>query len=363
MAAITLEHLRVVRDERLLLAIDHLEIPDGELLVVIGPSGAGKTTLLRAIAGLDEVTSGSVSFDGVDITGVETRKRAVAMVFQESSLFPFMNVRRNVAFPLEIRKTPRDEIDSRVEAEARVLAIEHLLAKQPRQLGAGHQQLVEAARALVRVPQVFLMDEPLARLDAQLRIEMRREFRLLQQGYNVTTVFVTNDQQDAMVMADRVAVLRDGWIQQLGPPMALYREPANKFIAQFIGSPPMQFVPAHLETDTPGFWVTFGGFRLRAWAPALAAGPETVEIGVRPEDVVEDPNGTEIEIGRGYYLGSHGFAQIQVTPDRWVEMRTAGIPPDPGTTMRVRIRHLHIFDPRTGRAIAHIGDPVGHGSP
>ena len=359
MAAITLEHLRVVRDDRLVLAIDYLEIADGELLVVIGPSGAGKTTLLRAIAGLDQVTSGSVYFDGVEITKVETRDRGIAMVFQESTLFPFMSVRRNVAFPLEIGKTPREEIDTRVEAEARVLAIEHLLAKRPGQLGAGHKQLVEAARALVRVPQVFLMDEPLARLDAQLRVEMRREFRLLQQGYNVTTLFVTNDQQDAMVMADRVAVLRDGWIQQLAPPMTLYREPASKFVAQFIGSPPMQFVPARVTADKPGFWLNLGGFRVRAWAPALAAAPETVEIGIRAEDIVEDASGTEVEIGRGYYLGSHGFAQVQLTPDLWVEMRTTGLPPDPGTTMRVRIRRLHVFDPRTGRAIVHIEDSGG----
>ncbi|MDJ0497982.1 MAG: ABC transporter ATP-binding protein [Acidimicrobiia bacterium] len=356
MAAITLEHLRVVREDRLLLAIDHLDIPDGELLVVIGPSGAGKTTLLRAIAGLDAVTSGSIFFDGVDITKTETRHRGVAMVFQESSLFPFMDVRHNVSFPLELRKIPREEIDTRVEAEARVLAIEHLLAKHPGQLGAGHQQLVEAARALVRVPEVFLMDEPLARLDAQLREEMRREFRLLQEGYDVTTVFVTNDQQDAMVMADRVAVLRDGWIQQLAAPMTLYREPASKFVAQFIGSPPMQFIPGRLTAGSPGFWVTYGPFRLRAWAPSLAAGPETVEIGIRAEDIVEDPAGTEVEIGRGYFVGSHGFAQVQLTPDHWIEMRTPGVPPAPGTIMRIRMRRIHIFDPITGRALGHIDD-------
>jgi multiple sugar transport system ATP-binding protein len=359
MAAITLEHVRVVRDSELLLAIDYLHIPDGELFVVVGPSGAGKTTLLRAIAGLDEVTSGSIFFDDEEITGVQTRERGVAMVFQESALFPFMNVRRNVAFPLEIRKTPKDEIDSRVEAEARVMAIEHLLAKQPGQLGSGHQQLVEAARALVRVPQVFLMDEPLARLDAQLREEMRREFRLLQEGYNVTTVFVTNDQHDAMVMADRVAVLRDGWIQQLAPPMTLYREPQSKFIAQFIGSPPMQFFPGRLTADSPGFWLACGGFRLRAWAPALERAPATVEVGVRAEDIVEDPEGVEVEIGRGYYLGSHGFVRVQLSPDHWAEMRTEGVPPDPGTNMRIRMRRLHIFDPRTGMAIAHIDDGAG----
>jgi ABC-type sugar transport system ATPase subunit len=354
MAAITIENVRVVREGRLLLAIDHLEVADGELLVVVGPSGSGKTTLLRSIAGLDEVTSGSVSFDGIDITDVRVSERGVAMVFQDSTLFPSMNVRRNIAFPLEVRHTPKEEVDSRVEAEARVLAIEHLLSRQPKQLGAGHQQLVQAARALVRVPSVFLMDEPLARLDAHLRVEMRQEFRLLQSGYNVTMVFVTNDQEEAMVMADRVVVLCEGRIRQIGSPMALYREPASKFVAQFIGSPPMSFLPARLAADPPGYWVSFGKFRLRAWAPSLGGAGGAVHIGIRAEDVLESPDGVPVEVGRGYFLGDHGFAKVQLAPDQWVDMRTTAAPPPPGASINVRLRHVHLFHPTTGRNLGRI---------
>ena len=356
MAAITLENIRVVREGRLLLAIDHLEVQDGELLVVVGPSGSGKTTLLRSIAGLDEITSGSVSFDDVDMTTVRVAERGVAMVFQDSTLFPSMTVRRNIAFPLEVRHTPKEEVDSRVEAEARVLAIEHLLARQPTQLAAGHQQLVQAARALVRVPSVFLMDEPLARLDAHLRVEMRQEFRLLQDGYNVTMVFVTNDQEEAMVMADRIAVLSEGRIRQIGSPMALYREPASKFVAQFIGSPPMSFLPARLAADPPGFWVSFGDFRLRAWAPKLSGAGAAVHVGVRAEDVWESSDGVPVEVGRGYFLGDHGFAKVQLAPDHWVDMRTTAVPPPPGSTVRVRLRQVHLFDPATGQNLGRIED-------
>jgi multiple sugar transport system ATP-binding protein len=278
------------------------------------------------------------------------------MVFQENALFPFMSVRRNIAFPLEVRRTAKEEVDSRVEAEARVLAIEHLLARQPKQLGAGHQQLVQAARALVRVPEVFLMDEPLARLDAHLRIEMRQEFRLLQDGYGVTMVFVTNDQEEAMVMAHRVIVLDDGKIQQTGAPLDLYREPGSKFVAQFIGSPPMAFLTARLSSDAPGFWVSFGDFRVRAWAPTLADAGETIEVGVRAEDVIESTDGVPVEVGRGYFLGDHGFVRVQLAPDRWAEMRTEGVPPPTGSIINVRLRHLHLFDPVTGRAVARIED-------
>jgi len=359
MAAITLENVRVVREGRLLLAVDHLEIADGELLVVVGPSGSGKTTLLRTIAGLDAVASGRVLFDGTDTTDALTADRGVAMVFQESTLFPSKTVRRNIAFPLEVRQLPHEEVDRRVEAEARVLAIEHLLARQPQQLGAGHQQLVQAARALVRVPEVFLMDEPLARLDAKLRMEMRQEFRLLQDGYNVTMVFVTNDQEEAMVMADRVVVLCDGRIRQIGRPMDLYREPAGKFVAQFIGSPPMSLIPARLTSDVPGFWLSFGDFRLRAWAPALAGAGEAVEAGVRAEDVVEAADGVEVEVGRGFFLGDHGFVRVQLAPNQWAEMRTVGQPPPPGSRIRVKLRRIHLFDGATGRAVGHIEDPGG----
>lgn len=358
MSAISLDNVRVVRDGKVILDIDYLEVRDGELLVALGPSGAGKSTLLRAIAGLDSIQGGTIRFDGVDVGDVDTPHRGVAMVFQDQALYPFLNVRGNVGFPLKLRKTPVEEIASRVEAEARVLEIAHLLERKPGTLGAGHQQLVQAARALVRVPDVFLMDEPLARLDAHLRVQMRQEFRLLQQGYGVTTIFVTNDQQEAMVMADRIVVLREGVISQIGPPLELYRSPENKFVAGFVGS--MGFVPAQLSSDRPGFWVTMGDFRLRAWTPNLStASSDEVDIGVRPEDIDVDPSGVAVRVVGGYFAGSHGIAEIELAPGHAVEMRTESVPPPAGSVVHIRLRRLHIFDPRSGLVLGHIEDSAG----
>jgi len=358
MAAISLHDVRVLRDGKLILDIEDLEIGDGELLAVLGPSGAGKSTLLRVISGLEAPSGGSVRFDSVDMATIDTAHRGVAMVFQDQALYPFLDVRGNVAFPLKLRKTPRREVESRVEAEARVLEIAHLLERKPGELGAGHQQLVQAARALVRVPDVFLMDEPLARLDAHLRVQMRTEFRLLQQGYGVTTVFVTNDRQEAMVMADRIAVMREGAFQQVSPPLELYRRPANRFVAGFVGE--MGFATARLSTDGSGFWVTIGDFRLRAWDPNLAEiGSGEVVIGIRPEDIVMAAAGVTVPVGKGHFLGSHGMARIELAPGDWAEMRTEGPPPAPGALVQVRLRRLHIFDPRSGLVLGRIEDGAG----
>ena len=358
MAVITLNDVKVVKGSTVVLDIDHLEIADGELLVVLGPSGAGKSMLLRVIAGLEEIDSGSVLFDGVDMGPVATPDRGVAMVFQDSTLYPFMDVRGNVGFPLSLRKLPREQIAARVEAEARVLEIEHLLARQPGELGAGHQQLVQAARALVRVPDVFLMDEPLARLDAHLRVQMRQEFRLLQQGYGVTTAFVTNDQDEAMVLADRVAVIDRGVIRQVAPPHELYHRPATRFVAAFIGA--MGFVRAELVKDPPGHWVRFGEYRIRAWAPSLdQVTGGRVEIGIRPDDIVADPAGVAVPTGQGYFVGSHGMAKVEVAPGQWIEMKTPGPPPSAGVEIRTRLRRLHLFDTETGEALGLIEDGAG----
>ncbi len=201
------------------------------------------------------------------------------------------------------------------------------------------------------------MDEPLARLDAHLRVQMRQEFRLLQQGYGVTTVFVTNDQDEALVMADRIAVLKDGRLQQVAAPLELYHRPISKCVAQFVGLPPMGFVAGKVIADRPGYWLTFGDFRLRVWAPQLGEAPGgDVEVGVRAEDVLLDPNGTEVLVGRGYYLGSHGFAQVQLSPGAFVAMRTDDVPPQEGSRVRVRLRHLHVFHPSTGSVLGRIED-------
>lgn len=355
MAAITIDNVKVVRGSSVVLEIDHLEVTDGELLVVLGPSGAGKSMLLRVIAGLEQPATGRVSFDGVDMSDVDTAHRGIAMVFQDHALYPFYSVRNNVAFPLRIRGVPAEEINSRVEAEARVLEIEHLLERMPNELGAGHQQLTQAARALVRVPQVFLMDEPLSRLDAHLRTQMRQELRLLQRGYGVTTVFVTNEPEEAMAIGDRVAVIDRGVIRQIGPPRELYDRPGSRFVAGFLG--PMMFVPARVVADGAGFWAEFGGFRVRAWAPSLGRVPGgEIEIGVRPEDVLEDSNGVEVSVGTGYFAGSHGISQVELAPGEWVEMKTADAPLPAGSRVKIRLRRLHIFDRVTGMAIGRIED-------
>lgn len=355
MAAIELQGVKVVRGEALVLEIDHLVVEDGELLVVLGPSGAGKSMLLRTIAGLESLASGRVLFDDEDMAEVNTAHRGVAMVFQDSTLYPFMDVRSNVGFPLKIRKTPPEEISDRVEAEARVLEIEHLLSRQPAELSAGHQQLAQAARAMVRVPEVFLMDEPLAKLDAHLRVQLRHEFRLLQRGYGVTTVLVTNDRDEAMVMADRIAILDRGVVRQVGSPLELYKTPQERFVAGFIGA--MSFVSAELTVDSPGYWVAFGGFRIRAWTTALAGSTSSrVDVGIRPEDVVLDDAGAALRCGRGYYTGSNGFVQVEVAPNSWVEMRTEGPPPLPGTEVRVRFKQAYVFDSVTGFVLGRLED-------
>lgn len=355
MAAITLDNVKLVRGSSVVLEIDHLDIGDGEMLVVLGPSGAGKSMLLRVIAGLEVADSGKVYFDGIDKTDVDTARRGIAMVFQDQALYPFFDVRGNVAFPLRLRRLPVEEVDARVEAEARILEIEHLLDRLPKELGAGHQQLVQTARALVRVPEVFLMDEPLARLDAHLRGQMRSEFRTLQRGYGVTTVFVTNEPEEAMVMADRVVVLDRGVIRQIGSPLELYHEPESRFVAAMLG--PMGFVRGRVVVDRPGYWLEFGRFRIRVWAPVLGDLASTwVVIGLRPEDVVADPSGVEVTIGSGYFVGSHGISRVELAPGEWVEMRTPGPPPPAGQPARIRLRRLHVFDLETGRAIGRVED-------
>jgi ABC-type sugar transport system ATPase subunit len=354
MASIELRGITFRRPELAVLDDLDLVVEDGELLAVVGPSGAGKSSLLRIIAGLEESDAGVVLIGGEDVTGLSPSDRKVAMVFQENALIPFKDVRHNVAFPLEIGGTPKGEVAARVEAEARVLTIAHLLERMPHQLAAGHQQLVQAARALVRVPEVFLMDEPLARLDAHLRVLVRRELRLLQSGYGVTTVWVTNDGQEAMAIADRMAVLDRGRIDQVGRPLELYVTPATMTVAELIGSPPMSFAPARVVPDPPGCWIEVGPLRIRGWTPDLAGGgSRDVVVGVRAEDVIVDPAGTPMTVTAVENLGSHGFALLQAD-DITVRMRVDA-PPEVGEASRVRMRVIHVFDPSTGRALGHIG--------
>jgi len=276
-----------------IVAVDDvsLTIEDGELVVLVGPSGSGKSTTLRMIAGLEAPTSGDIVIDGRRVNDVQPQNRDIAMVFQSFALYPHRTVRQNISFPLEARDVPDDETDSRVEEAAAMLDITELLDRKPANLSGGQQQRVALGRALVRDPQAFLMDEPLANLDAKLRKEMRTEVVRLQQDLGVTMVHVTHNQEEAMTMGDRVAVMNNGRIQQLAPPKEVYRRPANRFVAEFIGSPSMNLLTGSIADGR--FHADVGGMSVRvpdALVDAATADPLT--LGVRPESVqiVDSPD-------------------------------------------------------------------------
>jgi len=267
-----------------------LEIGDGEFMVLVGPSGCGKSTALRSIAGLEEISSGTISIGGNVVNDLPPKDRDIAMVFQNYALYPHMTVEQNLAFGLQQRKTPKDEIKRRVGEVARMLGLEEYLRRKPAALSGGQRQRVAMGRAIVREPQAFLMDEPLSNLDAKLRVSMRASLSQLHDRLGVTTVYVTHDQVEAMTLGQRVCVLRDGRLQQVASPQVLFNAPVNLFVAGFIGSPAMNFVTAQLVRDS-GPAVTFAGHRLAVPADLLAARPgldgyfgREVILGIRPSD-------------------------------------------------------------------------------
>ncbi|MBS1226726.1 MAG: transporter related [Proteobacteria bacterium] len=272
-------------------AVDQLsiEIQDREFAVLVGSSGCGKSTALRMIAGLETVTSGEIFIGDVRVNDMAPRDRDIAMVFQNYALYPHMNVRDNMGFGLKIRKFSPAEIDSRVEEAADILGIQELLERKPKELSGGQRQRVAVGRAIVRKPKVFLFDEPLSNLDAKLRVAMRAEISKLHHRLGATIIYVTHDQVEAMTMADRIFIMSQGALQQTGAPMEVYAQPANRFVAGFIGSPAMNFIEATLMADDGALFIDIGGFRLRAPAsfharlePYLG---RTVIFGVRPEDI------------------------------------------------------------------------------
>jgi multiple sugar transport system ATP-binding protein len=266
-------------------AVDNvdLEIADGEFIVLVGPSGCGKTTLLRMIAGLESVTRGTISIGGEDVTGLEPRLRDIAMVFQNYALYPHMTARQNLGFGLRLRRTPKAEITQRVNAVATMLGLEELLNRKPAELSGGQRQRVAIGRAMIREPQAYLMDEPLSNLDAKLRVGMRGELARLHARLGVTTVYVTHDQAEAMTLGDRVAVFRAGTLQQCDDPQTLFAEPANLFVAAFIGSPAMNLVEALVDADS----VTFATHRLPLPERLRGRVPQgRLVLGVRPSDLL-----------------------------------------------------------------------------
>jgi multiple sugar transport system ATP-binding protein len=263
-------------------AVDHvsMEIADGEFMVLVGPSGCGKTTLLRIIAGLEEITDGEVVIGDRIVTDLAPKHRDIAMVFQNYALYPHMTVEQNMAIGLKLRKRPKAEVHAKVGEAARVLGLEPLLHRKPSELSGGQRQRVAMGRAMVREPQAFLMDEPLSNLDAKLRVQMRAELARLRDQLGTTTVYVTHDQVEAMTLGDRVAVMKDGVVQQLDTPQNLYAHPANLFVAAFIGSPSMNL----FEATVAGDQVAFGGHRLPLAAGRLRGHDGPVVVGIRPSD-------------------------------------------------------------------------------
>jgi len=291
MATVELKNVKKIYEGGV-LAVDNANITvnDKEFVVLVGPSGCGKSTTLRMIAGLEEITSGELYIDGKLMNDVAPKDRDIAMVFQNYALYPHMTVYENMAFGLKIRKFPKKEISDRVKEAARILDIEELLERKPKALSGGQRQRVAVGRAIVRKPKVFLFDEPLSNLDAKLRVQMRAELSALHTRLQATMVYVTHDQVEAMTMGDRIVVLKDGYIQQIGSPLELYNRPVNRFVAGFIGSPPMNVLQAAIKEDKGKLIADEGDFQI-ALSKQLADTARSymgkdILFGIRPEDLV-----------------------------------------------------------------------------
>ena len=285
MATVTFDRVTKRFDDVLALDDFSLEIADGEFMVLVGPSGSGKTTALRLLAGLEGLTGGKIAIGEKAVDHLAPRDRDIAMVFQDYALYPQMTVYQNLAFGLRMRKTPKADIDRRVRGAAETLGLDHFLERKPRALSGGQRQRVALGRALVREPHVFLMDEPLSNLDAKLRVQMRAEIKHLQEQIGTTTVYVTHDQVEAMTMGDRVAVMNEGVLEQVGDTRTVYEHPANVFVAGFIGSPAMSFATVTTEGSGGSLRLSCGAFAIAVGAPQEGTDglPAEVVVGVRPE--------------------------------------------------------------------------------
>ncbi|MGD9880412.1 MAG: ABC transporter ATP-binding protein [Reyranella sp.] len=340
-----------------------LEIRDKEFMVFVGPSGCGKTTTLRMVAGLESITSGDILIGDTVVNQLPPMDRDIAMVFQNYALYPHMSVFHNMAFGLKMRKFQKPEIDKRVRDAAAILGIENLLERKPRQLSGGQRQRVALGRAIVRHPQVFLFDEPLSNLDAKLRVQMRVELKKLHERLGTTAIYVTHDQVEAMTLGDRVVVMKDGVVQQVGEPLELYNTPANRFVAGFIGSPAMNFAEVTLSATNGTLWAVAPGFKIGLPAAlaqrATGHAGEPATVGIRPEDLhiagTGDPPELcfEVEVEVVEQLGSEIVLDTRAGETAFV----ASVDP----TLRVRVHdrlrlamnpnRLHLFDAKTEMAV------------
>jgi multiple sugar transport system ATP-binding protein len=386
MAEITLEKLTKVYGDgtRAVSELD-LEIDDGEFVVLVGPSGCGKTSALRMVAGLEPITSGRVLIGDEVVNRLPPKDRDIAMIFQNYALYPHMSAYENMAFGLKLRGMKRQRRSERVTGTARTLGLAEVLPKKPRTLSGGQRQRVAMGRAIVREPRAFLMDEPLSNLDAKLRVEMRAEIARLQRELEVTTIYVTHDQVEAMTLGDRVAIMRDGLLQQVAKPQELYDRPRNLFVAEFIGSPAMNLVGADLAKSNGDYEVTFGGTVLRVGERVLSSRPalpsfegRRLIVGVRPEDIedasfgdgerlsavvdIREDMGSEVfvhfGVGAKAVLGEDVKAAVgedaaEVKGSGWVARldRDTSAAEQQRIELAVDTNRLHFFDPETGDGI------------
>jgi multiple sugar transport system ATP-binding protein len=360
MAQVTLQSVTKIYpgDVKAVDAIN-LEIADEEFIVLVGPSGCGKSTTLRMVAGLEEISDGTIRIGDRVVNDVAPKNRDIAMVFQNYALYPHMTVYKNMAFGLKLRGMPKKEIDERVRNAGKILGIEHLLDRKPKALSGGQRQRVAVGRAIVRDPACFLFDEPLSNLDAKLRVEMRAELKRLHHRLRTTTIYVTHDQEEAMTLGDRVVVMSDGLIQQAAPPLEVYNRPVNRFVAAFVGTPPMNFLEGRLEREGDRLWFSGDGVRLVLTgdrAEALAGrGDEPVVLGLRPEGLYLRPTEhakhedqtLEVTVGVIEPLGSTMDLFVTTSTGRRLVARVAAEPlsSDTKATLYLDQSKLHVFEP------------------
>jgi multiple sugar transport system ATP-binding protein len=358
MASVTYDHAQRLYPGAERPAVDdlNLDIADGEFLVLVGPSGCGKSTSLRMLAGLEEVTDGHIRIGDRDVTHLPPKERDIAMVFQNYALYPHMSVAENMAFSLKMAKVGKEERMERVKEAAKLLDLEQYLDRKPKALSGGQRQRVAMGRAIVRQPQVFCMDEPLSNLDAKLRVSTRTQIAALQQRLGVTTVYVTHDQVEAMTMGDRVAVLKDGVLQQVDTPLNLYDKPKNLFVAGFIGSPAMNLLNAHSKEGR----IRIGDYELPVDRSAASKANGDITIGVRPESwrLVGEGEGLPVKVNVVEELGADGFVYghsgVEGTPDQVIIRIDARRNHRKGETLYVTTdpQHVHVFDTDSGARLS-----------
>jgi multiple sugar transport system ATP-binding protein len=345
----------------------NLEVENGEMLVFLGPSGCGKTTSLRMLAGLEAITAGQIRIGDTVVNDLPPRSRNIAMVFQSYALYAHLSVFENLAYPLKVRRLKKDEIKRRVTEVAEMIQISELLNRKPREISGGQRQRVALGRAIIREPAVFLMDEPLSNLDAKLRLHMRAELKRFQRDLETTTIYVTHDQAEAMTLADRVAIMSQGRLQQVGPPKEVYHRPANMFVAGFLGSPPMNFLKVDVQQEKGKLWLKSESVNLQApatWVEDLSSSnhSRSIVLGVRPEKITvspsQQPNSIPAEVYVVEDLGNERLVDLRVDGQVTVARIDGGLDPQIGDRVWITFGpdDAHLFDPSTELQILQRSD-------